>query len=129
MVEKATYDSKIVSERTCGEQIINLRSTPHYLGLSIEEESCMFADNESVVNSSTNLYIKLHKQHTALVFHRVREAIASGNIVFNFICSKINPAVILSKHWNHSSVWLMFWSNNTISMDEPLDVTIKTQKY
>ena len=40
------------------------------------EQSHMFGDNKSVVDSSTKIHAKLHKRHTALSFHRVREAIA-----------------------------------------------------
>ena len=65
----------------------------------------MFGDNESVVNSSSKPDAKLHKRHTALSFHRVREAIASGMVSFIFIEGSRNPADILSKHWGYSQVW------------------------
>ena len=126
-VETATYSSEFVAGRTCVEQIIDLRTTLRYLGVPIEETSYMFGDNESVVNSATNMYAKLHKRHTALAFHRVREAIASGFIAFSFIPGKINPADILSKHWSYRSVWpmlkaLLFWPADTNDMDEsPVD--------
>lgn len=117
-VETATYSSEFVAARTCVEQIIDLRTTLRYLGVPIEDSSYMFGDNESVVNSATNLYAKLHKRHTALAFHRVREAIASGYIIFAFIPGKINPADILSKHWTYRTVWpmlkaLLFWPFDT----------------
>jgi hypothetical protein len=54
---------------------MDLRTTLRYLGVPIRGQSYMFGDNESVVNSSMNLDAKLHKRHTALSFHRVREAI------------------------------------------------------
>ena len=68
------------------------------------EQSHMFGDNESVVNSSTKIHAKLHKRHTALSFHRVREAIASKYVTFNFIPGSENPADVLSKHWSYNSV-------------------------
>ena len=64
----------------------------------------MFGDNESVVNSSTNIHAKLHKRHTALSFHRVREAIASRYVSFNHIPGTENPSDVLSKHWSYNSV-------------------------
>ena len=64
----------------------------------------MFGNNESVVNSSTKIHAKLHKRHTALSFHRVREAIASKYVTFNFIPGSENPVDILSKHWSYNSV-------------------------
>ena len=84
-VETATYSSEIVAAQTCIEQIIDIRNTLRYLGVPIHETSYLFGDNESFVNSATNLYAKLHKRHTALALHRVREAIASGFIAFTFI--------------------------------------------
>jgi hypothetical protein len=78
----------------------------------------MFGDNKSVVDSSMQVHAKLHKRHTILSFHRVREAIASGMVVFSFIHGDINPADILSKHWGYSQIWsqlkpLLFWYGET----------------
>ena len=105
------------------EQIIDLRNTFRYLGVQVLEKSHMFGDNESVVNSSTRVHAKLHKRHTALSFHRVREAIASKYIDFNYIPGAINPADILSKHWGYASVWpmlqpIMHWQGDTMDLHE-----------
>jgi hypothetical protein len=64
------------------------------------------------------LHAKLHKRHTMLSFHRVREAIASGIVGFYFIPGEINPADILSKHWGYAQVKerlksLLFWKGDT----------------
>ena len=104
-VETATYGSEFVAARTCVEQIIDLRNTLRYLGVPIKGNSYMFGDNESVVNSSSIPDSKLHKRHTALSFHRVREAIASKMVAFLFIDGSKNPADILSKHWGYNQVW------------------------
>ena len=122
-VETATYGSEFVAARTCVEQIIDLRNTLRYLGVPINDKSYMFGDNESVVNSSTIPHAKLHKRHTALSFHRVREAIASRFIEFHFLPGEDNPADIVSKHWAYSSVWplmqcLLFWSGDTATIDD-----------
>ena len=117
-VETATYGSEFVAARICVEQIINLRTTLRYLGVPIRAKSYMFGDNKSVVDSSMQIHAKLHKRHTMLSFHRVREAIASGMLGFYFIPGTINPADILSKHWGYAQVWtqlraLLFWKGNT----------------
>jgi hypothetical protein len=106
-VETATYGAEFVSARTCIEQLIDLRTTLRYLGVPIREVSYMFGDNESVVNSSMYPHAKLHKRHTALSFHRVREAIASKTYVFTHIPGENNPADIVSKHWGYGSIWHM----------------------
>ena len=121
-VETATYGSEFVAARTCVEQIIDLRTMLYYLGVPVREKSYMFGDNKSVVDSSTTVHAKLHKRHTILSFHRVREAIASGMIHFSFINGNINPADILSKHWGYSQVWpqlkpLLYWYGDTIDIE------------
>ena len=117
-VETATYGSEFVAARTCVEQIVDLRTTLYYLGVPVRDMSYMFGDNKSVVDSSTQIHAKLHKRHTMLSFHRVREAIASGMVNFTFINGEINPADILSKHWGYSQIWpqlkpLLFWYGET----------------
>ena len=78
----------------------------------------MFGDNKSVVDSSMHPHAKLHKCHTLLSFHRVRQAIAHNVFSFFHIDGKINLADILSKHWSHNDVCtmlqpLMFWRGDT----------------
>ena len=121
-VETATYGSEFLAARTCVEQIIDLRNTLRYLGVPVHEKSYMFGDNQSVVDSSTRLHAKLHKRHTALSFHRVREAIASGFVTFHHVPGANNPADILSKHWSFNDVWntlrpLLFWAGDTASIE------------
>jgi hypothetical protein len=122
-VETATYGSEFVAARTCVEQIIDLRLTLRYLGVPLREKSYMFGDNQSVVNSASQITAKLHKWHTMLSFHRVREAIASGMINFVFINGLINPADILSKHWGYAQIWpqlkpLLFWRGDTAEIED-----------
>jgi hypothetical protein len=97
-IETAMYSSEFVAARICVEPIIDLRSTLRYLGVPVREKNYMFGDNKSVVDSSMGLHARLHKRHTMLSFHRVREAIASGIVGFYFIPGEISPVDILSKH-------------------------------
>ena len=122
-VETATYGSEFVAAHTCVEQIIDLRNTLRYLGVPVNEKSYMFGDNESVVNSSSTPHAKLHKRHTALAFHCVREAIASKYIEFHFLPGTSNPADIMSKHWSYAAIWhmmqcILFWQGDTTLIEE-----------
>jgi hypothetical protein len=122
-VENATYGTEFVAARTCVEQIIDLRTTLRYLGVPIRERSFMFGDNKSVVDSSMQVHAKLHKRHTILSFHRVRESIASGIVGFYFISGNDNPADILSKHWGYSQIGiclkaLLFLMGDTLDVQE-----------
>ena len=130
-VETATYGSEFVAARIATEQITELRLTLRYLGVPLNEKAYMFGDNKSVVDSSSRPHAKLHKRHTALSFHRVREAIASKMLCFTFINGSINPADILSKHWSNHKVWpmlqsLLFWEGDTL--DAAPDKEINTNQ-
>ena len=120
-VETATYGSEFVAGRTCVEQIMDLRHTLRYFGVPVYGKSHMFGDNKSVVDSSTVPSAKLHKRHTMLSFHRIREAIAFGVCDFFHIDGDINPADILSKHWRYTKVKpmlkpLLFHSGDTMAL-------------
>jgi hypothetical protein len=102
-VETATYGSEFVAARICTEQIIDLYNTLRFLGVPVRERCYMFRDNKSLVDSSMQLNAKLHKWHTMLSFHHVREAIAARTLGFFFLSGYDNPADILS-NWGYTQV-------------------------
>ena len=66
-------------------------------------------------------HAQLHKRHTAMAFHCVREAVASKIVNFVHIDDKINPADMLSKHWRYQKVWpmlkpLLFYEEDTMDI-------------
>ena len=132
-VETATFGSEFVAARTATEQIIDLRNTLRYLGVPIRQHSYLFGDNQTAVNSATQPHGKLHKRHTMLSFHRVREAIASKMSVFTHIAGNMNPADILSKHWSKPQVWpmlrvLLFYFGDTYDTLKDTPTTKETQE-
>ena len=79
-----------------------------------------------VMNSSTQVHAKLHKCHTMLSFHHIREAIAAGFLRFHFISSTQNPSDILTKPLDHSTAWpfvdtLLFRKGETMPSSAPHD--------
>ena len=124
-VETATYGSEFTAARIAMDHIIEHRTMLRYLGVPINHKTYLFGDNKSVVDSLSTPHAKLHKRHTALSFHRVREAIAAGIIRFVHLPGQFNPADILSKHWGYSQVWemlqaILFFPGDTsrMSLDE-----------
>jgi hypothetical protein len=122
-VETATYGLEFMAARLSVEQIKVLRDTLRYLGVPLRQTSYLFGDNKSVVDSSMRIDAKLHKRHTALSFHKVREAIAVGMVIFTHIPGALNPADILSKHWAYAAAWkllhpLLFWKGNPANIPE-----------
>ena len=78
---------------------------PCDLGVPIRDKSYMFGDNRSVVTSSTIPNSTISKRHHLASYHRVRQAIAAKYISFHWKDGKSNPADILSKHWEFTTVW------------------------
>ena len=86
---------------------MDIRQTLRYLGASIGAISFLFGDNRSVVTSATLPHSTLTKRHNILGFHRVREAIAAKLMAFYWIQSAYNLSDMLSKHWDHPTVYPM----------------------
>ena len=101
----ATFGSEFVAARIATDQIIDLGYTLMSLGVPIRSKSYMFGDNKSVVDSASIPTSTLSKKSTLASCHRVREAIAAGYLQFTWKDGKSNPAGILSKHLEFSSIW------------------------
>ena len=106
-METAGYGSEFVVSKTATEQIIDLRHTLRYLGVPIKPKSYLFGDNRSVVTSSTLPHSTLGKRHNILAYHLVREAIASTILGYHWIQTESYLCDMLSKHWDHPSVYNM----------------------
>ena len=106
-VETTTYGSEFVTAKTATEQIMDTRQTLRYLGAPIATKSFLFGDNRSVVTSATLPHSTLTKRHNILAFHRVREAIAAKLMAFYCIQSAYNLSDMLSKQWDHPTVYPM----------------------
>ena len=106
-METATYGSEFVAAKTATEQIMDIRQRLRCLGAPITTKSFLFGDNRSVVTSATLPHSTLTKRHNILAFHRVREAIAAKLMAFYWIQSAYNLSDMLSKHWDHPTVYPM----------------------
>ena len=95
--------------------------TLRYLGVPIDGLAFMFSDNQSVITNSTLSHSSLRKRLYALAYHKVREAVTAGLLKFYYIGSKHNPANVLTRNTNYSTLWpllrpLLFWAGDTKSM-------------
>ena len=118
-VETATYGSEFAAARSAVDQIVDLRMSLRYLGVPVQGKSYMFGDNKSVVQSATVPHSLLNKRHTALSYHRVREAVAAGIVEFHWIHGQDNPADVLTKHLGYSQAYpllkpMLFWMGDTM---------------
>ena len=90
------------------------------LGVLLRGECFICVDNESVINSAYIPHAKLHKRYITLLFHIVRESIAAGVILFEFL-GKDNLADIISKYWDYQQVWkilqpILFWRTDNMNL-------------
>ena len=118
-VESATNGSEFVAARIAVDQIVDLRYTLMYLGVSNMKQG----DNKSVITSSTIPNYLLSKRHHISAYHRVRETIALKYLMFIWKDSKTNPADILSKHWEFPQIWPLlkpplFWRGETAEIKQ-----------
>ena len=65
----------------------------------------MFGDTKYVVDSAIQPNTKLHKSHTDVSFHQVRDTIAYNMVAFYRVYGGYNPADILSKNWSYTHIW------------------------
>ena len=93
--------------QTATEQIMDIRQTLRYFEAPIGSKSYLFDDNRSVITRATLPHSTLTKCHNILAFHIVREAIAAKIMAFYWIQSAYNLSDMLSKHWDHPSVYPM----------------------
>ena len=86
---------------------MDIRQTLRYLGATIGSKSFLLGDNRSAITSATLPHSTLTKCHNILAFHRVMEAIAAKIMDFYWIQSAYNLSDMLSKHWDHPSIYPM----------------------
>ena len=96
-VETSTYGSELVASRIAVDLLVEMRYKLCMLGVPVEEQSVLVGDNMSVVINTTLPSSSLKKKHQACNYHRVREAIAAGFIIYGHIASVQNLADICTK--------------------------------
>ena len=67
------------------------------LGVKLEESSIMVGDDMAVILNTTIPSSAIKKKHQACNYHKVRESIAAGYIVYKHIRSEDNLADLLTK--------------------------------
>jgi len=96
-VETSSYGSEFAALRTAVEEAMSIRYMLRGFGIPVNEPTLIFSDNMGVIQSASMAAAVLKKKHTALSFHRVREAVAMGIVNLAYIPSECNVADILTK--------------------------------
>jgi hypothetical protein len=96
-VETSTYGSELVDSRIAKEIILEVRYILRLFGVALDGPALMLGDNMSVVLNTTVPSSVLKKNHNAIAYHRVREAIAARIMRFAYIKSEEKFSDVLTK--------------------------------
>ena len=96
-VETSTYGAELIASRIAIELLIAWRYNLRMLGIDLEEESYLLGDNMSVVLNTTIPSSVLKKKNQSCNYHKVRETIAAGYVVFGHIPSTENVSDVATK--------------------------------
>ena len=96
-MESSTFASEFIALKTAVDLIEGVRYKLRMMGIPLDGLTSLFCDNESVVKNSTAPESVLKKRHTAICYHRVREASAAGFIRIAHEDGKTNLADVLTK--------------------------------
>ena len=96
-VETFTYSVEFMAMRHDVEEVVALRYMLRCLGVNADTASALYGYNFGVIQNSTIKDILLKKNHIAISYHKVYEAVAAGIIVPIKIPSADNFAYCLTK--------------------------------
>ena len=96
-VEASSFGSEFNALKIAVEHVIALRFKLRMFGLNVSEYTCIWSDNEAVVNNSSVPSNGLNKKHNAVSFHLVREVVASDAARVAHIEGINNPADLFTK--------------------------------
>ena len=74
------------------EEVVALRYMMRCLGVNVDTASAVYGDNLCIIQNVNIKDILLKKNHVAISYHKVREAVAEGIIVLIKIVSADNCA-------------------------------------
>ena len=96
-MEASSFGSEFNALRIAVEHVIAVRFKLRMFGLNVKNYTCIWCDNEAVVNNSSIPSHTLNKKHNAVSFHMVREVVASGAARVAHGRSSENPADLFTK--------------------------------
>jgi len=91
-VEASSFGLEYIALRICTEMVEGLRYKLRCFGVPVEGPTDVLYDNQSVVTNLSVPTSVLNKRHTAICYHRVREAQAVGIIPVGWIEGEKNVA-------------------------------------
>ena len=95
--ENSTYYAEFMVIRHAVEEVVALWYMLRCLGVNVDTASAVYGDNLGVIQNATIKDSLLKKKQVAIIYHKVREAVAAGIIVSIKIAPADNFADCLMK--------------------------------
>jgi hypothetical protein len=95
--ETSTFGSEFVAMKQACEYIRGLRYKLRMMGITVDEPTFIFGDNQSVLANTTNPTSTLKKRSNAIAYHFVREGVARDEWRTTYINTHDNIADMLTK--------------------------------
>ena len=83
-VETSTYRLELVASRSAVELLVSMRYSLRIRGVNVEETSVLGGDIMSVILNITIPSSVMKKKHQAINYHKVKECIVAGFIVWSY---------------------------------------------
>jgi hypothetical protein len=119
-VKTLTYGSELVASRVATELILGIRYMLRSLGVVLDGPALMLGDNMSVVLNTAVPSSVLKKNHNAIAYHHVREAIAARIMRFAYIKNEENVSDVLTKPLSNDKFYYLMkrWLSHVPEKDE-----------
>ena len=96
-VESSSFGSKFIAMKQCCEYICGLRYNLRMMGISCDDPTFIYEDNQSVLANTTIPDSMLKKKSQSITYHFVREGAARDEWQMTYINTHENEADLLTK--------------------------------
>ena len=96
-IETSSFGAEFVAMKQSCEYVRGLRYTLRMMGISVEEPTFIFGDNQSVLSNTTLPRSTLKKKSSSIAFHFVREGVAMSEWRTTYLNTHYNPSDIITK--------------------------------
>ena len=96
-IETSSFGAEFIAMKQCCEYVRGLRYKLRMMGISIEEPTFIFGDNQSVLTNSSVPHSTLKKKSSSIAFHFVREGVARSEWRTAYLNTHYNPSDMLTK--------------------------------
>ena len=102
-VESSSFGSEFVAMKQCCEYLRGLRYKLRMMGIPVLGNSCVYGDNQSVLNNTTIPESMLKKKSQSIAYHFIREGVSRDEWRTAYVNTDENEADLLTKVLPHGA--------------------------